>query len=151
MKSDLTPEQVRLLLGADVKGRSTPRESKPKLMWTVLVLLLAGLIYLVARFTAAPSKLTLVNASGAEVSSVIITSGNQRMNIGRIANGEVRKVDLAPGKALRIEYTFEQPRVWTNAEPLAGFQFLTVFIGPDKKLRLADRQIESPSTPRRQR
>ena len=105
-------------------------------MWTLFALLLAGLVYLLIRFTAAPSKLTLVNASGAEVSSVIITSGDQRMDIGRIANGEVRKVDLLPGKTLRIEYTFEQPRVWTNAEPLAGFQFLMVFIGPDKKLRI---------------
>jgi len=137
VKPDLTPEQIRVLLSSDHKDRRPVKQSStPRLMWTLFALLLAGLVYLLIRFTAAPSKLTLVNASGAEVSSVIITSGDQRMDIGRIANGEVRKVDLLPGKTLRIEYTFEQPRVWTNAEPLAGFQFLTVFIGPDKKLRI---------------
>jgi len=146
MKSDLTPEQIRALLGAGAKGRSASKESKPQLMWTVFALLIAGLIYLVVRFTAAPSKLTVINASGSEASSVVIVSGDQRIDLGRIGNGEVRKVDLVPGRPLRIEYTFEQRRVWTTAEPVPSFQFMTVSIGPDKKV-----QIESPSTSRRQR
>ncbi|HYS52480.1 MAG TPA: hypothetical protein VER58_01785 [Thermoanaerobaculia bacterium] len=132
----MTPDEARALLASDLKGRRPVKESNPLLMWTVLVLLLAGLIYLVVRFTGSPSKLTLVNASGAEVSSVIVASGDQRMDLGAIANGEVRKIDLVPGKPLRIEYTFEQRRVWTNSEPLTAFQFLTVFIGTDKKLRV---------------
>ena len=100
---------------------------------------IAGLAYIFLRFTGAPSKIVIVNGSGRPVASVLVISGDQRVEVGAIGNGESRKVDLTPGKPLRIEYTFDERRVWTSPEPLVALQTLTVFIGPDQKLRVTQR------------
>jgi hypothetical protein len=100
------------------------------------VVAIAGLTYIFVRFTAAPAKIVVVNGSGRQVASVIVISDAQRVDIGAIGNGESRKVDLAPGKSLQIEYTFDGRHVWTSPEPLVALQALTIFIGADEKLRV---------------
>lgn len=103
------------------------------------VVAIAGLAYIFLRFTSAPSKIVVVNGSGRRVASVVVISGDQRVDIGGIGNGESRKVDVAPGNSLQIEYTFDERRVWTSPEPLVALQTLTIFIGSDQKLRVAQR------------
>ena len=103
------------------------------------VVAIAGLAYIFLRFTGAPSKIVVVNGSGRPVASVVVISGDQRVDIGGIGNGESRKVDLAPGKSLQIEYTFDQRHVWTSPEPLTPLQALTILIGGDQKLRVVQR------------
>jgi hypothetical protein len=100
------------------------------------VVAIAGLTYIFVRFTAAPSKIVVVNGSGRQVASVIVISGDQRVDIGGIGNGESRKIDLASGKPLQIEYTFNGRHVWVSPEPLVPLQALTIFIGADEKLRV---------------
>lgn len=103
------------------------------------VVAIAGLAYIFLRFTGAPSKIVVVNGSGRQVASVVLISGDQRVEIGAIGNGESRKVDLAPGKTLQIEYTFDERHVWTLPEPLTPLQALTILIGGDQKLRVVQR------------
>ncbi len=105
------------------------------------VVAVAGLIFIFLRFTAAPAKIVIVNGSGRRVASVIVISGDQRVDIAGIGNGESRKVDLPAGKPLRIDYTFDEHHVWISPEPLVALQALTVFIGPDQKLRVAQRPV----------
>ncbi len=100
------------------------------------VVSVAGLIYIFARFTGAPAKIVVVNGSGHQIASVIVISGDQRVDVGGIGNGESRKVDLAPGKPLQIEYVFDERHVWISPEPLVALQALTIFIGADQKLRV---------------
>ena len=100
---------------------------------------IAGLAYIFLRFTAAPSKIVVVNGSGRQVRSLIVISGDQRVEIGAIGNGESKKVDLAPGKSLQIEYTFDERHLWTSPEPLTPLQALTILIGGDQKLRVVQR------------
>src|SRR5713226_3478495 len=100
------------------------------------VVAVAGLISIFARFTSAPAKIVVLNGSGRQIASVIVISGDQRVDIGGIGNGESRKVDLAPGKPLQIDYTFADHHVWTSPEPLVALQALTIFIGADQKLRV---------------
>ncbi len=161
--ADLSPEQLRTLLASDL-GRKTAvrkesRESpRRRLFWAGVVLLVA-MLYVIVRFTTAPSKVLVVNTSGEDAASIIVISGTQRIDLGGVANGEVRKVELMPGKPVAIEYTFDRRRVWTDAEPLAGFHSLTVFVGIDKKLRVVREapwaqvaqppQVESPARRRR--
>ncbi len=138
--ANLSPEQLSTLLSSDLKGRQRRHaesrdSSKRRIVWAAAVLLV-GLLYVIIRFMTAPSKVIVVNTSGEDAASVVIVSGNQRIDIGGIANGEVRQVEMAPGKPLRIEYTFDQKRVWTDSEPLMAFHSLTVFIGIDRKLRI---------------
>ena len=103
------------------------------------VVAIAGLAYIFARFTGAPAKIVVVNGSGRPVKSVIVISGEQRVEVGDIGNGESRKVDLAPGRSLQIEYTFDQRGVWTSPEPLTPLQAMTVLIGGDQKLSVIQR------------
>ena len=105
------------------------------------VVAIVGLAYIFLRFTGAPAKIVLVNGSGRQVTSVIVISGDQRVEIGDIGNGVSRKVDLTPGKSLQIEYTFDQRRIWTSPEPLTPLQALTVLIGGDQKLRVIQRPV----------
>ena len=100
---------------------------------------IAGLAYVFLRFTGAPSKIVVVNGSGRPVTSVVVISGDQRIEIGAIGNGESKKVDLAPGKSLQIEYTFAERHLWTSPEPLTPLQALTILIGGDQKLRVVQR------------
>jgi hypothetical protein len=137
---NLSAEQLRVLLASDFKGgraaRAESRQtSRRQIIWAAAILL-AGLFYVVLRFTNAPSKVMLVNTSGEDAASVIVISGNQRVDLGGMANGEVRKVELMPGKPLRVEYTFAQKRVWNDTEPMAAFHALTVYIGIDRKVRV---------------
>jgi hypothetical protein len=139
--ANLSAEQLRALLSSDFKGGRPPaqkqsgRSSRRQIIWAG-VILLAGLLYAILRFTSAPSKVIVVNTSGEDAASVILISGTQRIDIGGVGNGEVRKVELMPGKPLRVEYTFDQQRVWNDSEPLAAFHSLTLFIDADRKLRV---------------
>lgn len=103
---------------------------------------IAGLAYIFARFTGAPSKIVIVNGSGRQVTSVVVISADQRIEVGGIGNGESRRVELAPGKSLQIEYTFDERHVWTSPEPLTPLQALTILIGGDQKLRIVQRPAE---------
>ena len=163
-KPDLSPEQIRTLLSTDFKTskpvKEPRRSARRRALWAA-VILVAGLVYVILRFTTAPSKVIVVNTSGEDAASVVIESGNQRVDVGGLGNGEVRKVELMPGNPVHIQYTFDQRRVWTDSEPLAPFHSMTVFIGMDKKLRVvreapwarvqAPPQLESPPTPRRKK
>jgi hypothetical protein len=100
------------------------------------VVAIAGLTYIFVRFAAAPSKIVVVNGSGRQVASVTLISGQQRVDIGGIGNGESRKIDLASGKPLQIDYKFNGRHVWVSPEPLVPLQALTIFIGADEKLRV---------------
>lgn len=156
--SNLSPEQLRTLLSSDFKGGSrlgrkkSGPYSRRQAIWA-MVILLAGVFYVVLRFTNAPSKVIVVNTSGEDAASVIVVSGQQRIDLGGIANGEVRKVELRSGKPLRIEYTFDQRRVWNDSEPLAPFHSLTIFIGIDRKLRVVRESpwAQAPEQPAIQR
>jgi hypothetical protein len=139
--ANLSPEQLRTLLSGDLKGgrplvHTESRYSASRRVVWAAAILLAGLLYVVIRFTSAPSKVMVVNTSGEDAASVVVISGNQRVDLGGMANGEVRKVELMPGKPMRIEYTFDQKRVWNDSEPMAAFHALTVFIGMDRKVRV---------------
>ena len=103
------------------------------------VVAIAGLAYIFLRFTGAPAKIVVVNGSGRQVASVVVISGNQRADIGSIANGQSKKVDVVPGKSLQIEYTFDERHVWTSPEPLTPLQAVTILIGGDQKLRVVQR------------
>lgn len=122
------------------------------MLWAALIFV-AGLTYVVMRFSTAPSKVIVVNTSGDDAASVVIVSGDQRRDIGGLANGEIHQVELTPGKPLHIEYTFDERRVWTDSEPLAAFHSVTIFIGIDKRLRLVREApwSRSPDLPEVQR
>jgi hypothetical protein len=139
--ADLSPEQFRTLLSSDLKKSApvvrteSPQSSRRRMLWAALILV-AALVYVVTRFTAAPAKVIVINTSGEDAADVVISSGNQRVDLGGVGNGDVRQVEIVAGKPLHIDYTFEQRRVWTDSNPLTSFQSITVFIGMDKKLRV---------------
>ena len=108
------------------------------------IVAVAGLAYIFLRFSGAPSKIVVVNGSGRRIASVIVISGDQRVDVGGIGNGESRKVELAPGKPLQIQYTFEEQKVWSDPEPLVALQTLTIFIGADQKLRVIRGDSQRP-------
>ena len=140
--ANLSPDQLRTLLASDLgrasakaKPRGESKESSRRRLFWAGVILLAGLLYVILRFTSAPSKVIVLNTSGEDAASVIVASGDQRIDLGSLGNGEVRKVELVPGKPLRIEYSFGSRRVWTDPEPMGAFQSVTIFIGTGGKVR----------------
>jgi hypothetical protein len=138
----LSPDQFRTLLASDL-GRTSARanagaqskeSSRRRLFWAG-VILLAGLLYVIFRFTTAPSKVIVVNTSGEDAASVIVASGDQLVDLGSLGNGEVRRVELVPGKPLQVEYSFGSRHVWTDPQPMGAFQSVTIFIGMGGKVR----------------
>jgi hypothetical protein len=61
-----------------------------------------------------------------QVVSVIVISGDQRIDLGASAAGESRKVDVVPGKPLQVDYTFDEHITRVSPEPLAALQAMTV-------------------------
>jgi hypothetical protein len=140
--ANLSPDQLRTLLASDLGRASAPakasgesKESSRRRLFWAGVILLAGLLYVIFRFTTAPSKVIVVNTSGEDAASVIVASGDQRVDLGGLGNGEVRRVELVPGKPLQIEYSFGSRRVWTDPQPMGAFQSVTVFIELGGKIR----------------
>jgi len=130
--ANVTSEQLQNLLASDFK-RTAARPLKPPSPWRRIfwsaVILLAGIGYVTLRYSTTPSTVIVINVSGEDAASVVLESGGQRVDLGPVANGEIRKVEMGTGHPLRIEYTFEKHRVWTRDEPLSAFEALTVSIG----------------------
>src|ERR1700730_13455344 len=93
--TDLSPEQVRTLLSSDLKSggpvAKKPRGSPARNIAWAAAILLAALLYVIFKFTSAPSKVIVVNTSGEDAASVVLLSGDQRVDLGGLGNGEVRK------------------------------------------------------------
>ena len=52
-----------------------------------------------------------MNVSGEPAASVVLISGEQRVDLGEVGNGAVEQVELLAGHPLQIEYSFGTRRV----------------------------------------
>ncbi|HUJ15406.1 MAG TPA: hypothetical protein VL284_16590 [Thermoanaerobaculia bacterium] len=152
--ADVTPEQLRSLLASDFAGRTSnkrppKRASRWRSIFWAAVILFGGIGYVAFRYTTTPCVVILVNASGEDARSIVLTSGTQRVDLGFVSNGDVRRAEIFPGNALRIESDFAEHHVWTQPEPLQTFQALTIRILPGGQVQVV-RQTpwsQSPQKP----
>ncbi len=136
--TDLTPEQIRGLLSSDFqtskRPKSSPRSSARRLFWAGLILT-SGVLYAIFRFALAPAKVILITASGEDAVAVSLTTGTQHLDLGPLSNGESKTVQLMPGHPLRVEVRFDTLQTWTNAQPLAPFQSVTLIISVGRRIQ----------------
>ncbi len=142
---NLNPEQLRTLLRSDFRQPSPATRSSSsafsraftqrKLLWAALIVGV-GLLYAVFRVTTSPARVIVMNVSGEPAASVVLISGEQRVDLGEVGNGAVEQVELLAGHPLQIEYSFGTRRVWTDGRTLAPLQVVTVTLTNDQKVRV---------------
>jgi hypothetical protein len=78
-----------------------------------------------------PSRVTIINASGAPLHDVVLEASNQRIELGTIDNGATRSSEIRPGDRLVIR--FDEKR-WTSTEKLEPAQSLVLFVYPNARI-----------------
>jgi hypothetical protein len=142
---NLNPDQLRALLRSDFSQPSSSARAgsnafqrafaQRKLLWAGLIVGV-GLLYAVFRVTTSPAKVIVMNISGEAAASVVLISGEQRVDLGEVGNGAVEQVELLAGHPLQIEYSFGTRRVWVDNRTLTPLQVVTVTLTMDRKVRV---------------
>lgn len=77
-----------------------------------------------------PARIVIINQSGGTLGKVIIDTGQSRYEIGTIANGESRRVAVAPADQFRLTFHSSAIRVWSSPEPVVAGQSVVLYITP---------------------
>lgn len=98
-----------------------------KTLWLIIGVVVA-LIWAAWRTGSYPAQLIVMNQSGGPLHEVVVTSGDQRVEIGELRNGSTRVIRLTPGDPIVLTYRGKR---WESPEPLPPARGTVLFIGGD--------------------
>jgi len=78
-----------------------------------------------------PSRVTIINASGATLHNVTLEVKDERIELGTIENGATRSSEIHPGAPLVVH--LDEKR-WTSGEKLEPAQALVLFVYPNGRI-----------------
>ena len=78
-----------------------------------------------------PARVTIINASGQSLPTVIVETPDDQIDLGAIASGRSRSASLRPGQ--RIDVRLGAKR-WTSEEKLTPAQALVLFVYPNGRI-----------------
>jgi hypothetical protein len=94
----------------------------------VTVLAIVGITFWARGY---PSRVTIINNSGAEIDNVTIDSGAQRVTIPSIANGAATSVTLGPGSDVSVRFASIH---WQSSARLGPARAMVVYVYPDGRI-----------------
>jgi hypothetical protein len=97
-----------------------------RLLWLIAITL-AALLALAWWGSRKPARVTIINASGAELRDVEVRSGEQRVSTGAIPNGASRSVTLTPGETVTVHFG---RTTWRSADELTPARAMVLYIRP---------------------
>lgn len=83
-----------------------------------------------------PARLTIINSSGTDVPSLTIDSGAQHLELGSIASGSAKRVQLQPGELVTVR---TQAAVWTSPDKLTPGGALVIYVQPAGRIESRSR------------
>ena|SRR5690242_796570 len=108
--------------------------SKPLLYFIVIaVVIVLGLAWWAGNY---PARVTVINNSGVDLTTVSVDSKGQHVDLGRILNGGAKSAQLDPGDPVTIRYG---EKSWTSDAKLAPAQSMIAYVTPDGKIELRSR------------
>lgn len=78
-----------------------------------------------------PTRVTIINASGATLHRVTLDVKDQHIDLGAIENGATRSSEMHPGDRLVIHL---DEKTWTSDDKLEPAQSLVLFVYPNGKI-----------------
>lgn len=78
-----------------------------------------------------PSRVTIINASGATLEHVTLETAKEQIDVGTLYNGASRTTSLRPGEVVTVRLGDKR---WTSEEKLTPAQSLVLFVYPNGRI-----------------
>lgn len=78
-----------------------------------------------------PARVTIINASGAALHDVALSTPGEQIDLGTIENGATRGATLRPGDVLEVRFSDKH---WRSDEKLTPAQSVVLFVYPEGRI-----------------
>lgn len=107
------------------------------LLWFIAGALLV-IIFIAWRAGTYPARVTILNSSGADLPSVMVTSGAQQVELGPLLNGVARSAQLDAGRVVTIR---TPDATWTSTSALTPGGAMLVYVMPGGRIAQASKHL----------
>lgn len=109
-----------------------------RFLW-MLAAAIAALLLVTWWLGSFPARVTIINQSGGDVSEIVVTCADQRIDVGILRNGEVRSLTIPAGSAIELRFRGERLTRWQSQRPLAPAHPIMLYITAGGRVDARDR------------